>query len=75
MLAVEEVADDFKGGPGFGALVGVGPGLWEVAEEGVEGGRGAGEEGEGVGEGEGHGGRVARDGVGGQRGQLLATSR
>lgn len=55
MLAVEEVADDFEGGPGVGAFVGVGPGLRQVAEEGVEGGWGAGEEGEGVGEGEGHG--------------------
>ena len=47
-LAVDEVGDDVEDGPGGVALVAVGPYFGEAAQEGVEGGGGAGEEGGGL---------------------------
>ena len=48
-FAVDEMGDDVEGGPGVWAFVAESPGVGEVAEQGVESGGGAGEEGDGVG--------------------------
>jgi hypothetical protein len=54
-FAVDEVGDDFVGAPGALAFVGVGQGFGEVAQEGVQGGGGLGEEVGGLGKGLVHG--------------------
>ena len=48
VFGMDEMADDVEGGPCAGALVGVSPELGEIAEEGVEGGGGAGEKSNGL---------------------------
>ena len=47
-LAVREVADDIEGGPGVPALIAQDPVIGEIAEEGIEGCRSAGEQGDGM---------------------------
>ena len=48
VFGMDEVADDVEGGPGVGAFVGVSPGFGKVAEERVESGGSAGEQGNGL---------------------------
>lgn len=50
-VAVDEMADDVEGGPGVGAFVVHGPFGGEIAQERVECGGGAGEQGDGLFEG------------------------
>lgn len=48
LFGLNEMGDYIEGAHGVIALVGAGPGIWKSAQQGIQGGRGAGEQGYGA---------------------------